>query len=74
MLLESIQPLVRPGMKKTHVMHTEVPTSSKQLIPVKVTNVTGRGCYHFRWSESLRNQNKSWFFVNDWDSCKIRDS
>jgi len=44
------------------------------LIPMNVTNVTCRGCYHFRWSESLHNQNKSWFFVNSWDDCKIRDS
>ena len=44
----------------------------KTLITVNVTNVTCRGCYHFRWSESLYNQNKSWFFVNNWDRTVAR--
>jgi len=55
--------------------HAKMPMPApKALITVNVTNVTCSGCYHFRWSESLHNQNKSWFFVNNWDSCKIRDS
>lgn len=29
MLLESVQLSVQPGIKKTDIMHTEVPTSSK---------------------------------------------
>jgi len=41
---------------------------------VNATNVTCGGCYHFRRSESLHNQNKSWFFVNNRDSCDKRDS
>jgi len=28
------------------------------LITVNVTKVTCRGCYHFRWSESLHTQPK----------------
>jgi len=41
---------------------------------VNVTKVTCRGCHHVRWSESLHNQNKSWFFVNNWEGCEIRVS
>jgi len=44
------------------------------VITVNVTKVTCRGCYHLRWSEPLHNQHKSWFFVTNWDGCKMRDS
>jgi len=48
------------------------------VIPMNVVNVTDvvdvDKSSHFRLSESLHNQSKSWFFVNNWDGCKIRDS
>jgi len=48
------------------------------VIPVNVANVTAVAdvdkSYHFRQSESLHKQSKSWFFVKNWDGCKIRDS
>ena len=62
---------------KGHIFHVYFKYLNKdpanKMIPVNVTNVTCRGCYHFRWSESLHHQKKSWFFVNNWDGCKTRD-
>jgi len=51
------------------------------VIPVNVANVTDVAdvdrSYHFGSSESLHNrliESKSWISVNNWDSCRIRDS
>ena len=48
--------------------------ASLKLIPVTVGNVTDvadvDNNYHFRSSEPLHSQRKSWFFVKNGDGCK----